>query len=40
MATSNTENLIKEFVNRKATHEYHFIDLFEAGIKLLGSEIK
>jgi SsrA-binding protein len=26
--------------NRKARHEYHFHDVFEAGIALMGSEIK
>jgi SsrA-binding protein len=26
--------------NRKARHEYHFIDTYEAGLVLLGSEIK
>ena len=29
-----------EFVNRKAKFEYHFIDTFEAGLKLQGTEIK
>ena len=27
-------------VNRKARHEYHILDTFEAGISLLGSEVK
>ena len=26
--------------NRKASHEYHFLDIYVAGIVLLGSEIK
>ncbi len=26
--------------NRKASHEYHLLDTFEAGIMLLGTEIK
>lgn len=26
--------------NRKAFHEYHILDKFEAGIELLGSEVK
>ena len=30
----------KEFVNRKAKFEYQFIETVEAGIKLLGTEIK
>lgn len=30
----------KEIVNRKARHEYHFIQEFEAGISLLGTEVK
>lgn len=29
-----------EIINRKATHEYHFIDTYEAGIVLQGTEIK
>lgn len=29
-----------EYVNRKAKHEYHFLELVEAGIKLTGTEIK
>lgn len=29
-----------EYVNRKAKFEYHFLESFEAGIKLLGTEIK
>ncbi len=29
-----------EIVNRRATFEYHFIELFEAGIVLTGTEIK
>lgn len=29
-----------EFVNRKAKHEYHFLELVEAGIQLTGTEIK
>ncbi len=30
----------KEVINRRATHEYHFLSTFEAGIMLTGSEIK
>ncbi|MEO2185460.1 MAG: SsrA-binding protein, partial [bacterium] len=26
--------------NRKAYHEYHILDKYEAGIELLGSEVK
>ncbi len=26
--------------NRKASHDYHFLDTFEAGISLLGPEVK
>jgi SsrA-binding protein len=26
--------------NRKARHDYHFVELFEAGIALLGTEVK
>ncbi|MEM9525640.1 MAG: SsrA-binding protein SmpB [Bacteroidota bacterium] len=29
-----------EYVNRKAKHEYHFLELVEAGIQLTGTEIK
>ena len=29
-----------EIVNRKARHEYHFIDTYEAGLVLQGTEIK
>lgn len=29
-----------EYVNRKAKHEYHFLEVVEAGIKLTGTEIK
>lgn len=29
-----------EIVNRKATHDYHFHQSFEAGIQLTGSEVK
>ena len=29
-----------EIVNRKAAHEYHFVDEYEAGIMLTGTEIK
>ena len=29
-----------EIVNRRASFEYHFIELFEAGIALTGTEIK
>lgn len=31
---------IKVFKNRKAAHNYHFVQEFEAGIVLLGTEIK
>ncbi len=30
----------KEIVNRKAEYDYHFIDTYEAGIMLQGTEIK
>jgi len=30
----------KEIVNRKAKYEYHFINNFEVGIVLLGTEVK
>jgi SsrA-binding protein len=31
---------MKSFMNRKASHEYYFIEDFEAGIVLKGTEIK
>lgn len=42
MATKTKKKKSKEleFVNRKATYEYHFIDTYEAGIVLQGTEIK
>lgn len=30
----------KEIVNRKAKFEYHFIQMYEAGIVLTGTEVK
>ena len=29
-----------EIINRKAKHEYHFVDTYEAGLVLQGTEIK
>ncbi|MEY3052579.1 MAG: hypothetical protein RLY31_2364 [Bacteroidota bacterium] len=37
---SSNNNKPKEVVNRKASHEYHFLSKYEAGILLKGSEIK
>lgn len=37
---SNEEKLIIEIVNKKARYEYTFIDNYEAGIMLKGTEIK
>lgn len=34
------QNKKVEYVNRKAKHEYHFLEIVEAGIKLTGTEIK
>lgn len=34
------EKLVMEVVNKKARYEYAFIDTYEAGIQLLGTEIK
>jgi len=31
---------VKEFLNKKAFHDYHIEDIFEVGIVLQGSEIK
>jgi SsrA-binding protein len=39
MASANKQNKV-EIVNRKAAYEYHFVQEFEAGIMLTGSEIK
>jgi SsrA-binding protein len=36
----NKDNRIKVFKNRKASHNYFFVQEFEAGIVLLGTEIK
>ena len=30
----------REVINRRAKHEYHFIDTYEAGVQLVGTEIK
>jgi len=40
MATNTEEKLIIEIVNRKAAFQYHFLAEFEAGLVLVGSEIK
>jgi SsrA-binding protein len=37
MATDGTRDLVK---NPKARHEFHVLDVFEAGVGLLGSEVK
>lgn len=29
-----------EILNRKAKYEYHFLQKFEAGLQLLGTEVK
>lgn len=39
MAKEKKKNLV-EIVNRRAEHEYHFIETVEAGIVLTGTEIK
>ena len=39
MAKKKKSNPV-EIKNRKATHEYHFIETYEAGIQLYGTEIK
>ena len=40
MASKKDKVLPKEVVNRRARHEYTFIDTYEAGILLQGTEIK
>ena len=38
MARAHPEGLIAD--NRKASHDYHFLETFEAGIALVGTEVK
>jgi SsrA-binding protein len=38
MARTEEETLITD--NRKAGHDYHFLETFEAGVVLLGTEVK
>lgn len=38
--TSKKDNNQKEFLNRKVFHDYEVSDVIEAGIELLGSEVK
>lgn len=38
MARTDTEQLIAD--NRKAGHDYHFLETFEAGLVLQGTEVK
>ncbi len=38
--TKTKKKPLPEIVNRKAKHEFHFIDVYEAGIVLNGTEIK
>jgi SsrA-binding protein len=41
MASKNTEARMRNFaLNRQAAHFYHFLDKFEAGIELKGTEVK
>ena len=40
MATKKKKTNEIEIVNRKAKYEYHFIDTYEAGIVLTGTEVK
>lgn len=40
MAKQNNNDRIREIKNRKARHEYFFVQTFEAGIVLKGTEIK
>ena len=37
-AREDAQKIIAE--NRKASHDYHFIETFEAGVALLGTEVK
>jgi SsrA-binding protein len=38
MADARTDRLIAD--NRKASHDYHFLESFEAGLALTGTEVK
>src|SRR5438045_6512648 len=38
MAKSDAETLLAD--NRKAGHDYHILDTFEAGVMLVGTEVK
>jgi len=40
MAKPKKNNAPKEVVNRKAKYEYQFLDSFEAGLVLIGTEVK
>lgn len=40
MAKQNNNDRIREIKNRKARHEYFFVQTYEAGIVLRGTEIK
>ncbi|MCL5005219.1 MAG: SsrA-binding protein SmpB [Acidobacteria bacterium] len=41
MANKNTEARMKNFaINRQAAHFYHFLEKFETGIELKGTEVK
>ncbi len=40
MAKKKNENTVKTFVNKKAYHDYHILDSYEAGVELKGSEVK
>ncbi|HMQ50053.1 MAG TPA: SsrA-binding protein SmpB [Saprospiraceae bacterium] len=40
MATKKKQEYEIEIANRRANFEYHFLELFEAGLVLMGTEIK
>jgi SsrA-binding protein len=40
MAKKAPKNLSPSIANRKASHEYHFLEKFVAGIQLAGTEVK
>ena len=40
MANKKNNDRLREMKNRKARHEYFFIETYEAGIILVGTEIK
>jgi len=40
MAKDKKKSKVREFLNKKAFHDFHIEDIFEVGIELQGSEVK